>query len=200
LLATIKDEMGDTLFKAYSAWSSLAIRALEYFAQHPESPWFDNLETPNVETAPEIALSSYRQMLQILQAQFGDLIVDWQWGKIHQLTLQHTMGKHQPLDQVFNTGPFPVGGSADTINKGEYLLTAPYAVEAGPSVRRLVDLANPEVSWSVIPGGQSGQAFSQHYHDQVSLWLQGKYREVSMRREALAARSKNTLVLLPKSE
>jgi len=198
LLATIKDEMGDTLFKAYSAWSSLAIRALEYFAQHPESAWFDNIATPNMETAPEIALMSYRQMLQFLQAQFGIIMGDWQWGKIHQLTLQHPLGKQQPLDQIFNTGPFAVGGSADTINKGEYLLTEPYAVEAGPSVRRIVDLANPELSWSIMPGGQSGQAFSPHHHDQVNLWLHGKYREVSMQREAIAASSKNTLVLQPK--
>jgi penicillin amidase len=198
LLATIKDEMGDTLFNAYAAWSSLAIRALEYLAQHPESPWFDNRSTPGVETAPQITLASYRKMLQTLREQQGDMMIDWQWGKIHQLTLAHPLGKHETLKQVFNTGPFPLGGSADTINKGEYRLTAPYAVMAGPSVRRIVDLANPELSFSIIPGGQSGQIFSPHHHDQVRLWLQGKYRQVSMRRETIAANDENTLVLQPK--
>jgi penicillin amidase len=199
LLAVLKDEMGDTLFNAYAAWSSLAIRALEYLAQHPESPWFDNRATPEVETAPAIARASLRKALQFLHAQFGDIMGDWQWGKIHQLTLAHTLGKHAPLEQVFNAGPFAVGGSADTINKGEYRLTAPYAVNAGPSVRLIVDLAMPEESWSVIPGGQSGQVFSEHHHDQIKLWLQGKYRQVSMRREAIAATSKNVLVLQPSS-
>jgi len=198
LLATIKDEMGDTLFNAYAAWSSLAIRALEYLAQHPESPWFDHRSTPELETAPEIALASYRKMLQVLREKQGDMMIDWQWGKIHQLTLAHPLGKHETLKQVFNAGPFPLGGSADTINKGEYRLTEPYAVMAGPSVRRVVDLANPELSFSVIPGGQSGQVFSPHHHDQVRLWLQGKYRQVSMRREAIAANIENTLVLQPK--
>ena len=197
LLATIKDEMGDTLFNAYAAWSTLAIRAVEYLAQHPESSWFDNRATPEIETAPAIVRASFRKALQFLRAQFGDIMGDWQWGKIHQLKLQHALGKHQPLDQIFNAGPFPVGGSADTINKGEYRLTEPYAVVAGPSVRRIVDLANPESSWSVIPGGQSGQSFSEHYQDQIDLWLQGKYRTVSMRREVVAANSKNTLVLQP---
>jgi len=198
LLATIKDEMGDTLFNAYAAWSALAIRALEYLAPHPESPWFDNRTTPEIETAPEIALASYRQMLQALRKQQGEIMGDWQWGKIHQLTLAHTLGKHEILKQVFNAGPFPLGGSADTINKGEYRLTEPYAVMAGPSVRRIVDLANPEISYSVIPGGQSGQVFSPHHHDQVRLWLQGKYRTVSMRRETSSANKKNTLVLRPR--
>jgi penicillin amidase len=197
LLAAVKDELGDTLFNSYAAWSSLAIRALEYLAQHPASPWFDNRATPAVETAPEIALASYRQTLQFLREQFGEILIDWQWGKFHQLTLSHALGKQPPLDQIFNAGPFPIGGSAETINKGEYRLTEPYAVDAGPSVRRIVDLADPETSWSIIPGGQSGQPFSEHYKDQIDLWLQGKYRTVSMRRETIAASSKNTLVLQP---
>jgi penicillin amidase len=197
LLATIKDELGDTLFKAYAAWSSLAIRALEYLVQHPQSPWFDDRATPAVETAPEIVLASYRRALQFLHAQLGDLMIDWQWGKIHQLTLEHALGKQPPFNQLFNAGPFPCGGSPDTINKGEYRLRDPFAVDAGPSVRRIVDLAKPEVAWHVIPGGQSGQPFSAHYKDQVELWRQGKYRQISLRRDEIAATSKSTLVLQP---
>ncbi len=197
LLATIKDELGDTLFKAYAAWSALAIRALEYLLQHPKSPWFDIRLTPDVETAPQIVLASYRRALQFLHAQLGDLMIDWQWGKIHQLTLEHALGKQRPFDNFFNAGPFPCGGSPDTINKGEYRLHDPFAVDAGPSIRRIVDLAKPEVAWSVIPGGQSGQPFSEHYKDQVELWRQGKYRQLSLRRDEIAATSKNTLVLRP---
>lgn len=198
LLATIKDEMGDTLFNAYAAWSTLAIRALEYLAQHPTSPWFDDRATPQVETAAQIALASYRQMLQTLRTQQGEIMGDWQWGKIHQLTLTHMLGTHDALKQIFNAGPYPLGGSADTINKGEYRLTEPYAVMAGPSVRRLVDLANPEISYSVLPGGQSGQAFSPYHHDQLKLWLQGKYRTVFMRHAPETANKANTLVLRPR--
>ncbi len=197
LLATIKDELGDTLFKAYAAWSSLAIRALEYLVWHPESSWFDNRATPAVETAPEVVVASYRRALQFFHAQLGDLMIDWQWGKVHQLTLEHALGKQRPFNSLFNAGPFPCGGSPDTINKGEYRLHEPFAVDAGPSVRRIVDLSKPEVAWHVIPGGQSGQAFSEHYKDQVELWRQGKYRQISLRRDEIAATSKNTLVLRP---
>jgi penicillin amidase len=195
LLGAIKDELGDTLFKAYGARSSLAIRALEYLAQHPESPWFDDRATPAIETAQDIALNSFRKTVQFFRKELGDILIDWQWGKIHQLTLQHPMGRKKPLDRIFNTGPFPCGGSAQTINKGEYRLAEPFAVAAGPSVRIIVDLAQPDAAWFVIPGGQSGQAFSEHYRDQVDFWLQGKYRKVSMRRDEIAAASKSTLVL-----
>ncbi|MDZ7292295.1 MAG: penicillin acylase family protein [candidate division KSB1 bacterium] len=200
LLATMKDELGDTLFKSYAAWSTLAIRALEYLAQHPESSWFDNRNTPEVETAPEIALVSYRRALQFLRERLGDILGDWQWGKIHQLTLAHPLGKQRPLDQIFNADPFPCGGSAATINKGEYLLSDPFAVSVGPSVRIIVDLAHPDAAWFVIPGGQSGQPFSEHYKDQIELWRQGKYRKVSMRRDEVAATSKNTLILQPATQ
>lgn len=197
LLATIKDELGDTLFKAYAAWSSLAIRAVEYLARHPQSPWFDNRATPVVETAPDIALLSYRRALQFFHGQLGDLMIDWQWGKIHQLTLEHVLGKQAPFNEFFNAGPFPCGGSAATINKGEYRLYDPFAMDAGASVRLIVDLSNSGVAWSVIPGGQSGQAFSAHYKDQIELWRQNKYRQISMRRDEIAATGKSTLLLQP---
>jgi penicillin amidase len=198
LLSTIKDELGDTLFKSYAAWATLATRALEYLAQHPESPWFDNRETSVVETAQDIASASFRQTLQFFHQQFGDVMGDWQWGKVHQLTLQHALGSQKPLNHLFNAGPFPCGGSGDTINKAEYRLADPFAVEAGPSVRIIVDLAHPDAAWFVIPGGQSGQPFSDHYRDQVGLWLQGKYRKVPMRRDEIEPMSKNILVLQPK--
>jgi penicillin amidase len=198
LRATIKDELGDTLFQAYAAWSSLAIRALEYLTQHPASPWFDDRATPAIETASDIALKSFRQTLQFFHAQLGDLMGDWQWGKIHQLSLEHALGKQPPFNQIFNAGPFPCGGSPDTINKGEYRLTAPFAVNAGPSVRRIVDLAHPDAAWSIIPGGQSGQVFSDHYKDQVDLWLQGKYRQVTLNRDRIAAASESILILQPR--
>jgi len=198
LLATIKDELGDTLFNAYAAWSSLAIRAAEYLAQHPESTWFDDRRTANLETAPDITLSSFRRMLQYFREHLGEIIGDWEWGKIHQVVLEHALGKQPPLNHVFNAEPFPAGGSADTINKGEYQITAPYPVAAGPSVRLIVDLAHPETSWSIIPGGQSGQPFSPHYKDQIELWRQGQYRQVELRRDLIAARSKSTLILRPR--
>jgi penicillin amidase len=196
LLTTIKDELGDTLFQAYAAWSSLAIRALEHLAQHPASPWFDDRSTPAIETAPEIARKSYRQTLQFFHAQLGDLMGDWQWGKIHRLALQHALSSSAARSR-FQRRAVSCGGSPDTLTRRVSLDRA-FRRRAGPSVRRIVDLAHPEVAWSVIPGGQSGQVFSDHYQDQVDLWLQGKYRRVSLRRNEIATDSMKMLVLLPK--
>jgi penicillin amidase len=175
----------------------LAIRAVEYLAQHPNSLWFDDRTTSEVETANDIALRSYRQAIQFFRQQIGEILIDWQWGKIHKLTIPHLLGRKPPLSFKLNAGPFPVGGSADTINKQEYSLTEPFTAQVGPSVRIIVDLSQPEAAWFALPGGQSGQAFSEHYRDQLDLWLQGKYRKIPMLRDEIAATCKNVLILQP---
>ncbi|MEE9205663.1 MAG: penicillin acylase family protein, partial [Acidimicrobiia bacterium] len=40
----------------------------------------------------------------------------WAWGQIRQVTLVHPMGLRKPLDRVWNIGPLPHGGDANTVN------------------------------------------------------------------------------------
>ncbi len=200
LQATLKDEMGDTLFENYTQWSALALRASEYLVEHPYSPWFEDRATAAIENGPSIARRAFRTCLARLHERFGELIGDWQWGRVHRLTLAHPLGKQKPLDVVFNHGPLALGGSASTVSKSEYSLFKPYDVTAGPSMRMIVDLASPLHHLSVIAGGQSGQPFSSHYKDQVALWQRGEYRQVSMRAPAGAAASQPVLRLKPQAE
>ncbi|MGH7491303.1 MAG: penicillin acylase family protein [bacterium] len=197
LQATLKDEMGDTLFENYTQWSALALRASEYFVEHPLSPWFDDRATEAIETGPQIARRAFRSCLSHLWERFGELMGDWQWGRLHRLTLAHPFGKQPPMDIVFNVGPLALGGSASSVSKAEYSLSQPYDVSAGPSMRMVVDLASPQYRLAVIPGGQSGQPFSPHYKDQVELWRNGKYRRVAMSRQLVAASSSSMLTLKP---
>jgi penicillin amidase len=199
LQATLKDEMGDTLFENYTQWSALALRAVEYFVEHSQSPWFDDRATEAIETGPQIARRAFRSCLARLRERFGELMGDWQWGQLHRLTLAHPFGQQAPLEIIFNVGPLALGGSAATVSKAEYALSKPYDVTAGPSMRMIVDLASPQYSLSVIPGGQSGQPFSPHYKDQVELWRSGKYRRVLMSQQLVAASSSSVLTLKPQT-
>jgi penicillin amidase len=45
----------------------------------------------------------------------------------------------------------------------------------GPSWRMVIDMADVEAAVGVLPGGESGVPFSQHYTDQVDLWLNYRY-------------------------
>ena len=197
LQATLKDEVGDLLFKSYVQWATFATRALEFLVDRPESQWFDNQKTEAREDGYRIARQSFKSALNYLQQNLSELIGDWQWGELHEITLTHTFGQQKPLDQVFNFGPISLGGSANTIFKTEYRLDQPYAVAVGPSVRMIVDMAAPEQSFFILPGGQSGQPFSPHYSDQLERWRDGRYRELPMNREKIITTCQEILHLTP---
>lgn len=194
---TLQDDLPAAVYESYTELSTLAIRAGEYLLTHPAAGLWDDRSTAAAEDASEIVIAAFREALSYLHEVIGPEIGDWEWGVVHKLTLSHALGRQKPLNYLFNAEPFPVGGSANTIWKAEYPLTKPYGVDVGPSMRQVVDLASPEVSWFVLPGGQSGQSFSKHYQDQIALWRQGKYRQVLMARPEIEKASVEHLVLLP---
>ena len=195
----LRDDLPPELYDSYMEWSTLAIRAGEYFMMHPEAQLLDDRTTKDKETVSDVALAALREALQYLIDNVGPNTGDWEWGRFHQLTLEHPIGKQPPFNYVFNAGPYPIGGSANTIWKAEYRLTKPYAADVGPSMRQIVDLRSPQRSWMVLPGGASGQPFSDHYQDQVDLWRAGKYRELYMNRDAIEKHAASRLLLTPAS-
>jgi penicillin amidase len=193
----LRDDLPPADYESYMQWSMLGIRAGEHLLLHPQSAVIDDRATPGVESVAEIVVAAFRETMRYLQETLGPTIGDWQWGRLHALTISHALGKQKPLDYLFNAGPFPIGGSANTIWKAEYRLTKPYHADVGPSMRQIVDLAKPERSWVIVAGGQSGQPFSAHYRDQIELWRDGKYRVASMRRAEIERTAIAHLALLP---
>jgi penicillin amidase len=120
----------------------------------------------------------------------------WRWGALHQLTLFHALGRgngqiSRLLDWLFglNRGPFPVPGDGMTVNLAAFSLVSPFEVAAGPSLRQIVDLADPEASRWILPGGASGDPRSSHYADQVEDWLRGATRPMRFLTEEAAGRA-----------
>lgn len=84
----------------------------------------------------------------------------YKYGNFHQLYLQHAFGK---MISEFNRGPYPVGGSAHTLNMGApYPDGKSYIVKINPSFRMLVDLGNISKAISIFAPGQSGHLASSH--------------------------------------
>ena len=196
----LQDDLPPTSYESYMQWSTLGIRAGEHLLMNPASALIDDRSTAATETAGEIVVAAWRDAMKYLQETMGANISDWQWGSFHTLTIAHPLGKQKPLDYLFSAGPYPIGGSANTVWKAEYRLTQPYHADVGPSMRQIVDMKSPEKSWFVIPGGQSGQPFSQHYQDQIELWRHGQYRVVNMNRAAVEKAAVGHLVLLPAAQ
>lgn len=120
----------------------------------------------------------------------------WQWGRVHQVSFEHTLGAQKPLDQVFNRGPFPVGGDTDTPCQLANLPNQPYgAVAWGPSYRQIIDLGDVTRSLAMYPAGQSGHLASRHYDDLIRPWLEGEYHPMLWTREQVERELEAKLVL-----
>ncbi len=194
---TYEDEMGSDGFHNFVFFSAIPYRVTSQLLEADSSSWFDNVKTERVEAKNDIIKMSFVQALDTLSQLLGAEMKNWQWGIVHQIEFAHLFGSRKPLDKVFNVGPFPDGGSATTIKKGDYKLNNPFHVFSAPSMRQIIDLANPSQAFMVNQLGQSGQALNTHYNDQIPLWLNGGYRTVSIDWNYIHAQKWDRLELLP---
>ena len=114
------------------------------------------------------------------------------------MTLRHALDRRRPLDRVFNLGPFPWGGDANTLSQAS---VPPLNPTGNPSMiasmRMVVDVGAWEESRFVLPGGQSGNPFSPHYADQLPLWRRGDGVPIAWSEDAVQRVTRQTLKLIP---
>jgi penicillin amidase len=173
---TFLDEMGQDLFERYCFLAFIPSNVLTKLITENRPAWFDNINTPGkMESRDEIIYQSFIEAIEYLKEKLGPETKNWRWDALHRLTLRHPFGTKKPLDQIFNIGPYETAGSNTTINSGYYDLNNPFDHVVGPSMRFVVDMANINEPRFIISSGESGQPFSSHYQDQISLLLSGKY-------------------------
>ncbi len=124
----------------------------------------------------------------------------WHWGTVRPLTLKHPLGLRPPLDRVFNLGPIPHGGDANTVNPAPVDPRDPGANPdfAVASLRVVIDVGNWEMARFALPGGQSGNPFSRHYADQLPLWAKGDGLPIAWSPTAVARSTRAALRLRPR--
>jgi penicillin amidase len=195
-----KDELGPELYEQYLKTSVFPPRAIRSLTRNGASAWFDDVNTADTETMQVIIVRSVKQTIRQLKDEYGDDPTRWRWGDRHTLTFEHPLGKKKPLDRLFNIGPFPVGGSRQTVNMKLYSYEKPYNAILGASYRMIVDFSNMSVAHHVLPTGESGQLGSPHYKDQLDLYLSGQYRSAWLERSDIEKNAKGTLFLKPKNK
>ena len=175
------------------------VRSLISLLRAPNSIWFDDINTNEVESKSQILEKSIVDGIRLLEKDFGNNDKNWKWSKTHTITQSHAMGSQKILNTLFNfnLGPFPSGGSSGSINKAEYKLLKDFDVAVAPSMRRIVDFNNLNETKFILPGGQSGLQNSPHYKDQSELYKLGKYRTTYFDENYIRLNIKNRLVLLP---
>ena len=149
-------------------------------------------------TWPELKWVSLSEAVSDLRERLGDDLETWRWGRLHQITFEHPLGRVKPLNRIFNRGPFPIGGDGDTPHQASFRGGSLNADDFIPSYRQIVDLGNLENSRSIHTTGQSGHVGSPHFDDFIELWRNGRYHPMHYDRLAILDDLEHILVLRPR--
>ena len=102
------------------------------------------------------------------------------------------------MDKVFNLGPFPWGGDANTISQAAVsFLDATANSPFVASMRMAVDVGEWDNNRFILPGGQSGNPMSPHYDDQLDLYREGGAISIAWSTKMLARAVVDTLEIGP---
>jgi penicillin amidase len=141
-------------------------------------------------------LDSLQSAVQYLTDRLGADMSQWQWGKIHILTLRHILSGRGDLGQLLDHGGVPVPGDAQTVcNTG---LGAQFESRMGATYRLIADLStSPPELLAVDSQSQSGHPGSPHYRDQLPTWLRGEHHRFILD-EKESSRRAARLILEPR--
>ncbi|MCK2244188.1 MULTISPECIES: penicillin acylase family protein [unclassified Crossiella] len=122
----------------------------------------------------------------------------WQWGRLQHTLFQHALSPTlSPADRArFDVGPFPRGGSKDTVNASGYRRTD-FRQTGGASFRMVLDVGNWDAARAINTPGQSGVQADPHYRDLAGKWREGEYFPLLYSRAAVERHADRITLLLP---
>jgi len=166
----------------------------------PESSWWDDKTTPNVENRDQMFQQAFALAVSELESKQGKNSAKWAWGDLHTVIFRNqSLGKSgvAPIEALFNRGPFPTNGGDSIVNATGWDATKPYELDSLPSMRMIVDLSNFSNSLTIHTTGQSGHAYHPHYIDMVDPWRNIQYLPMLWERSQLETSSEGYLKLVP---
>lgn len=198
----IKDELPDEQVEALMGERILAENLMAAWLAPGNNPWTDDRNTPKKETRDDIVKQAFLKTVEELTGRLGPDVEDWNWEKLHTITLKHPLGSVAMLDKVFqlNRGPFGVPGSYHTATPYSYSFLNVYHVTHGASHRHIFDLADWNASKTVIPTGTCGIPSSAFYMDQTRWYLENRYHSDPFSREDVSGQAQFRMKLLPAGE
>ncbi|MFI6621146.1 penicillin acylase family protein [Streptomyces sp. NPDC050528] len=169
----------------------------------PNNDWWKTPASGNRPSASNMNQLFKRAMIDArweLTAKLGKDIDTWSWGRLHRLFLKNqTLGTDGPgiVQYVLNRGPWKLSGGEATVNATGWNAAGGYGVVWVPSMRMVVNLDDFDKSKWINLTGASGHAYSAHYTDQTSKWVDGELLPWSFSSKAVDGSTSDTLVLKP---
>ncbi|MDP6852807.1 MAG: penicillin acylase family protein [Candidatus Marinimicrobia bacterium] len=138
----------------------------ELVRYNPESHWFDDTGTTEVETLSDLCYRSFSETVEKFgnMEKFGIEKLQWQYNR--QTDLNH-LAKIPGMGRI----NLPTSGAPDIVNAtGETF---------GPSWRFAIEMGERKTVYGIYPGGQSGHPGSIFYDNMVDDWVIGNYHLLS---------------------
>ncbi|GMR11438.1 MAG: penicillin acylase family protein [Anaerolineae bacterium] len=192
------DELGDQLMGRASGQS--IFQAARNLLDEPDSIWFDDTRTVEIELRDDILLQSLEETVDELSDALGNKPADWRWGDLHQASFENqTLGQSgiPPIEWIFNRGPYEVDGGLETLFRSRYDINEPFGVTGLSSYLQIVDLGDMSRSLSIHTTGQSGHPFNPHYDDMIDPWRNHQYHSMLWTRGQVEAGAESYLQLMP---
>ncbi|MCL5029069.1 MAG: penicillin acylase family protein [Bacteroidetes bacterium] len=203
------NKMGEALYDEYVFVQNIPLRTVTQLMNNPQSSWFDDPSTSQVETRDDIIRKSMDEALTDLEKKYGEDPANWQWGRLHYVLFKHPFsGVSSIVDKVLNIGLYEIGGDGTTIFNTEYSFTkgldnypqfkhGEFENNLGPVMRYIYDFSKPNEINLILSTGESGNFLSKHYKDMTKFWLTGKYLKIKTDVNSIDNPNNKLLLLKP---
>jgi acyl-homoserine-lactone acylase len=208
------DELGPDDSKAWKSFIIVNNESYNATCDHllvrgDESPFWDDINTPEKETKAQIIARSLADAVAFLESTSNKDTDKWSWGALHTYTWETDTSQMAPhfgfierttlnsLWSYFNRGPYPAGGDIFTLNVSAYMMGKDFNTWLIPSMRMIIDFSQEEPMLAVNSSGQSDNPSSPHYDDGIKAWRDGKYIPFPFKDAAVKDQYQDVLQLSP---
>ncbi|RIK45093.1 MAG: penicillin acylase family protein [Chloroflexi bacterium] len=186
------------LFLIHGFFWRAATHLLALLNEHERSIWYLDVATGRQRTREDLLQEALARSVKQLRRHTGDVTRLWAWGRLHQVRFVHPLGSVRLLQNLFNRGPFPVGGDGTSPHVTRHPLQVPLGlVQVAANYRQIFEVGVWDRGASVTNVGQSGHPLSQHYDDQIILWREGAYHAIPWSEEAVHKATHYKMTLRP---
>jgi penicillin amidase len=160
---TWKDELGNA--DEDVEWPNFRILS-DLIEDSPNSKWFDNINTNDIEDLSTIATEAFEAASNKLLTELGSIGEKWKW-------------KNFRGTDVYHLAKVPGFGRMHLPTGGDWNIPNATALTHGPSWRYVVELGDRPKGYGIYPGGQSGFPGSIHYDQFLDSWVKGHLYELN---------------------
>jgi penicillin amidase len=195
---TYVDEMGDKLARSWLAqWYAWQER-FDELLKTPDSPWFDDVRTPQQETLPDLVRRVAATVRPELQARHGADPAKWKWGDEHRIAFVSPLRRSGTGRDFLGYAEAPMSGSGATLLRALNPFMGGFEVNFFASMRLVADMGDDQKIEAVVSGGVVDRQFHPHQKDQLPAWSEGRLLQWWFAPSQVEANARHTQQLLPR--